>query len=472
MKCSRALLLCVTGLSSALAAGGGTITAVPLPNPQITGFNFPESEATILTWAYDLGNNTPGAAAAFTNLHLHGWGLWAALTMQTSQLDNRMPLRVFETWYTPQEVDQIPIGSSPASLTSLPRQRSTLRNFVQFEHGLEPRPQPQAPASDGNETVFGYVKFDPTAAAHLVKENLLSAATLNQLMQGGAQQIPVFPKTALTLKSAFQIITAQALVEGRYYRLNVWTGPPQTPQAWGPAQWPGVVWIDIAGGGSGAGQVDMVASADGSSRTSATTYPVSDMIFHRLSALEAQEFNQGQPGQNAAAGDYAVLVAMHVAGREIARWTWQTFWWTPTPDNPRYPSSTEIAALRPAMLSGATRMYAMSLGYDMITPGQPNVGGENAGLGLYAYNPYLEARFGPSNLPDSLPGTDPFGRPAANNVGTACNCMSCHMRANYNPGKLATAPRYSGSRYTSMDDPQFNGTLQVDLLWSIQELAK
>jgi hypothetical protein len=365
-------------------------------------------------------------------------------------------------------VDQIPIGSSVLALQSLPRQRSALRNFVQFSHGVDP----SAAATDGSETVFGYVKFDPTAAAHLLTQNLLSAATLNQLMQGGAQQIPVFPNTSLTLKSAFQIITAQTLVEGRYYRLTGWPGPPQTPQAWGPAQWPGVVWIDIGGGGSGAGQVDMVASADGSSRTAATTYPVSSMINHRLSALEAQEFNQGQPGQNVAAGDYAVLVAMHVAGREIARWTWQTFWWTPTPGNPQYPSSAAIAALRPAMLTGPTRMYAMSLGYDMITPGQPNVGGQNAGLGLYVYNPYLEARFGPSNLPDSLPGTDPFGRPASNNVGVECNCMSCHMRANYNPSNLESAPKYSGSRYTDMNDRQFAGTLQVDLLWSIQELAR
>ncbi|HEY5078883.1 MAG TPA: hypothetical protein VII43_03510 [Opitutaceae bacterium] len=446
------------------------MTAVPLPNPQIPGFNFPESEATILGWSYDLGNNTPGAAAAFTNLHLHGWGLWAALTMQTSQVDNRAPLRVFETWYTPQEADQIPLGSSSSALALLPRRRSAIQSFAQFSHGLEPRDA--VTAVDGSETVFGYVKFDPTAAAHLVKQNLLKADTLNQLMLGGAQQIPVFPNTALTLKSAFQIISARDLVERRFYRLSVWTGPPATPQGWGPSQWPGVVWIDIQGGGGGAGQVDMAASTDGSSRTAATTYPVSSMINHRLSGLEAQEFNQSQPGQNAAAGDYAVLVAMHVAGREITRWTWQTFWWTPTPDNPQYPSSPEIASLRPTMLAGPVRNYAMALSYDMITPGQPNVGGQNTGLGIYVYNPYLEARFGPSDLPDSLPGSDPFGRPAANNVGVACNCMSCHMRANYNPGNLESAPKYSGSRYTDMNDRQFTGTLQVDLLWSIKELAK
>ena len=39
--------------------------------------------------------------------------------------------------------------------------------------------------------------------------------------------------------------------------------------------WPGVVWIDVKGGGGGSGQIDMQAATDGSSRTDATTYPVS-----------------------------------------------------------------------------------------------------------------------------------------------------------------------------------------------------
>jgi hypothetical protein len=342
---------------------------------------------------------------------------------------------------------------------------------VQFEHGLGPRDR-ELLAATGSETVFGYVKFDPTAADHVLQQRLLTTAALDQLLAGGAAQIPVFPNTALTLKSAFQLITAKTLVQGRYYRLNVWSGPPATPQAWAPYQWPGVVWIDVLGGGGGNGAIDLEASTDGGSRTDATTYPVSSLINHRISALEAAEFNGGQPGSDVAAGDYAILVAMHVAGREIARWTWQTFWWSPTPDDPQAPSSAAIAGLRPAQLAGAPRHYAMALGYEMTAPGQPNVGGQNAGNAIYAYNPYLEARFGPANLPDSLPGNTPEGQPAANNVGVACNCMSCHIRANYNPANLATAPRYAGARYTDLADPQFAGTLQVDFLWSLPELAK
>ncbi len=476
MRCSRAPLVWTAAILSALPAGGGTITAVPLPDPQVPGFHFPESEATIVTWVHDMGTGAPGAQAAFTNIYTHGWGLWTALNMQTSQVDNGDRLRVFETWYTPQEIAEQPGGTAPAAppvpLVSRRRQRAPLQDFVQFEHGLEPGERDRLAQAPGSEAVFGYVKFDPTAADHVVKQQLFSLAAMNQLLMAGAQQISVFPSTALTLKSAFEVITSKTLVGGRYFRLSVWSGPPPTPQAWGPDMWPGVVWIDIMGGGSGSGQIDTEASTDGGSRTDATTYPVSSMINHRLTALEAAQFNMSQPGAGAAAGNYAVLVAMHVAGREIARWTWQTFWWTPTPDNPQLPSSQVVAAMRPAQLTGAPRNYAMALGYDMTTPGQPNTGGANEGNAVYAYNPYLEARFGPANLPDSEPGSDPGGQPAANNAGVNCNCMSCHIRANYNPNNLATAPKYAGARYTDLNDPQFAGTLQVDLLWSLPEIAK
>jgi hypothetical protein len=470
MKCRETLIALAAGLISALPAGAAALTAVPLPDPHVPGFRFPESEATILTWVHAAESGTPDSAGASGNLATHGWGLWTALTLATSQVDQGETLRVFETWYTPQEIDGqfTRVSKTPATGS---RGRSPLSNFLQFEHGLEPRDRELLAQQQGSETVFGYVKFDPTAAAHVAEQRLLSTAALDQLMAGGAQQIPAFPVTALTLKSAFQIITSKTLVNGRYYRLNVWSGPPSTPQAWAPYQWPGVVWVDVQGGGSGSGQIDTEASTDGGSRSEQTTYPVSSLINHRITAYEAAQFNLSQPGSGVEAGDYAILVAMHVAGREITRWTWQTFWWTPTPDDPKLPSSQALAALKPPQLKGAARNYAMSLAYDMTSPGQPNVGGQNMGGAIYAYNPYLEARFGAANLPDSLPGIDPEGNPASNNVGTACNCMSCHVRANYNPNNLATAPRYSGSRYTDLDDPQFAGTLQVDFLWSLPEIA-
>jgi hypothetical protein len=512
-------------LLAASPAWAATFSAAPLPDPRIPGFRFPERESTIVNWVYELGRGDPAAEApaAFESMQQHGWGLWTALTLETSQVYEGHRLRVFETWYTPDEL----VGrSDPSAIAATGRRRASLRQFEQLHRGdpgrRDPPPPAAAPSAEaqfgalnglplppgfdpadaaaglpgqdalpseapaarpaagrpspvpGSETdrVIGFVKIDPTAAAHIARQGLLSTRSLDRLLRGGAQQVPPFPPTALTVKAVFQVITRQKLVGQRYYPLKVWRGPPDTPRPWGPSKWPAGVWIDTLDGGNGRGAVDGSGSTDGSTRTDDTTYPVSGMINFRLDDAEAAALNLDHPGMGAAGGDYAVLVAMHVAGREIARWTWQTFWWTPTPDDPFLPSSASIAGLRPAQLQGAPRNYAMALAYDMVIPGQPNTGGENAGLPVYAYNPWLESGFVPGDLPDSLPGLDPAGRPSANNYGFQSNCMSCHMRANYNPSRLPAAPRYSGARYVDPGDPQFAGTLQLDFLWSLTDHAQ
>ena len=469
---ARAVIL--AGLSGTLAAAAAAIVPVPLPDPRIPGFHFPESEATIVNWVSDLSNGSASEAApqAFENIVLHGWGLWTALTRETGQVYAGQRLRVFETWLTPEELAAPAETIGAPALPVAPRRRAMLRTLDQFDHEENIR-RPAVPAGAAEtDRVIGFIKYDPTAATHILQQKLLSLAALDQLLQGGARQIPAFPPTALSLKPVFQVIAAKSLVAGRYYRLKAWPGPPDPPQVWGPAQWPGVVWIDVQGGGGGQGGIDEQAADDGSTRTDETTYPVSSFINYRLTGDEADAFNQAHAGADVSAGDYAILVAMHVAGHEITRWTWQTFWWAPAPDAPPLPSSAANASLRPAQLQGAPRHYAMALGYALLSPEQPNVGGGNSGLAVYTYNPWLEARFGPADLPDSLPGYDPNGQAAGNNYGVASNCMSCHARANYHPGKLATAPRYSGSRYVDLNDPQFAGTLQLDFLWSLAKNAR
>ena len=486
-----ALLL---GMSSALQAQNG---AVPLPDPKIPGFKFPESESTIMDWVFTWTTNgsslppneAPAATEkAYANVHLHGWGIWTALTTETEQTFEGQKLRVFETWPTPD--DLIAAGAKPDGLKTFfasPPSRSVPQAFHQFAHVKGTRggvlKRGAASSFHGEETVKGFVKYDPSAAHHITDQGLLKVATLNALLNAGANQVPAFPNTALALKPVFTKL--QPLVGGRYYQLPVWTGPPAEPQAWPSEKWGNWVWIDLQNGGQGKGETDKTGKADGSSRTEATTYPISSFIHFKLNAAQAIAQNQATaallqksggttaPTQaEAQAGDYEVLVGMHVAGRETTRWTWQTFWWAPQADQPPLPSSPKIADLRPAQLQGAARHYAMALAYSNLAPTDPYVGGANVGESLYAYNPYLEAGFGPSILTDSIPGYDSNGKLVANNVGVQTNCMSCHGAANYTNGTVITAPAYSGDRYISLDDPRFQGTLQVDFLWSLPNNAK
>ena len=444
-------------------------------DPKIPGFHFPESEATLTGWITEMTRGvvqTSGPSAA-ERIELHGWGLWTALTAETAQVYEGQRLRVFETWLTPDDLVNAANVTSVIARSLRPRGRAPLQALSQFKNrtagvGV------QALAAGDNliDRVVGFVKFDPTAADHILKQGLLNTSALDALLQGGAQQIPAFPATALVVKPVFQIVKVGDLVDGRYYALKVWPGPPGVVQSWGPEKWPGCVWLDVLDGGAGRGAIDASPQADGSTRTEETTYPLSALIHYRLSVADAAALNAAKPGIGASAGDHAILVAMHIAGREIARWTWQTFWWTPTPDDPHAPSSSAIAGQRPAQLRGAASNYAMAFAYTMLTPDQPYVGGENVGAVVYAYNPWIESRFSPADLPDSKPGFDPSERPADNNFGVQTNCMSCHAQATYTPReKRFIAPRFTGARYVDLIDPQYVGTLQVDFLWSIPRNA-
>ena len=299
-------------------------------------------------------------------------------------------------------------------------------------------------------------------------------------------QVPDFPNTGVSVKPVFQPLASSQLVNGRYYQLMTWPGAPQLTKNTGTGmwdsqpfpqlQWGQCVWIDIQakGKGPGTGGVDKKCAADGSSRTDASTYSVDEFVHFQLSPKEAELQNKdaSQNGSNALAkpGDFSVLVAMHVTSREMTRWTWQTFWWVPNPDQPTAPSSPAIAATRPAQLQGAPRNYAHCNAYSMEFPPQPITGGKNAGESIYCFNPYLEAPFKTSLLTDSIPGMTTVANKQVktpNNVGPQTNCMSCHTRANYTPNNAPTAPQYSGDRYVDVNDPAFKKTLKVDFLWSI-----
>ncbi len=472
-----ALLLGAVFFAAALPAQ--PIRPEKLPNPLITAFHFPETEATLTRAITEMarGTTTETRDAAAAKIFLHGWGLWTAVTADTAQFSDGQRLLVFETWLTPDDLAGQSVLAPRADLrVRNPRsagRRSSLKIIDAFERPELDDDPGERPASKTHiDRIVGFTKFDPTAANHIATQRLLDRDTLDALLTGGAQQVTPFPATAIVVKPVFQIVRARELVEGRYYALKAWTGPPDLPQPFPPSQWPAAVWLDVRSGGRGQGAVESPFAADGSERTADTTYPLASLIHYRLSAADAAALNFAKPGNDAAGGDYAILVAMHIAGRELARWTWQTFWWTPTPDDPQSPSSPRIAALRPPQLRGAARHYAMALAYTILSPNEPYVGGTNTAAAVYVYNPYLEARFAPADLPDSQPGLDPAGRPAANNVGIQTNCLSCHLQATYNPHRLPTAPRFTGARYVDLGAAEFVGTLQTDFLWSLPRHAK
>src|SRR6266478_8143075 len=77
----------------------------PLSDPQIPGFRFPEAEATILRWVAESASSDGSVRReAERKINLHAWGLWTALTAKSGEVLEGQELRVFETWYTPQNI--------------------------------------------------------------------------------------------------------------------------------------------------------------------------------------------------------------------------------------------------------------------------------------------------------------------------------------------------------------------------------
>jgi hypothetical protein len=468
------LLVGGLGLAYASAPGGdatiaqaaGGITPVKLPDPGIPGFKFPEDEATILSW---VKNNDQHS------INKHAWGIWTALNMPSGETFDGQNLSVLETWVTPQDI----LDLGPAALTRSVRDPRPSTFLRQFSHRIGQRAAASA-AAFSDSSVLGFVKYDPTGAQHITTNGLLSQAKLNQMLAAGQTEIPSFPTSAVSLKVQTVQLSSGSLVGNRYFALAAWPGPPPIPAPFpaGKSTWKQCVWIDTQdlGVGTGNGTVDTVWNSDGSSRTPETTYGIGSFIAFRLSASQARSLNALRRAlpinrliRAAAAGDYVIVEGMHVTSREISRWTWQTFWWTPNADSPPLPSSAMIAGDRPDQLKGAPRHYAVVPGYSMVFPDQPNTGGSNVGNSVYAFNPYLEAPFGPADLPMSKPGTY-NGAPVANNVGVQTNCMSCHAQACYPTADSSTM--YTGDQYMDLSGPQFQGKLKVDFLWSLNDDAE
>jgi hypothetical protein len=440
---------------------------VPLPDPKIPGFVFPEKETAIVEWTEKNDQHA---------ISKHGWGIWTALTSPSGEKFDGTDLLVFETWYTPQDLLNSQL-TNQKTLEKLLRDPLPLRGLRQLRI---PNKANGIPGTHGGNTVTGFVKFDPTGAQFIVDQNLFSKAALSTLVTSGKTDIPNFPISAISLKPVFQPLDQSKLVGGRYYMLPAWPGPPAQPQSFPSSEWKQCIWVDIqdAGPGKGTGKVDTVCKSDGSSRSDDTTYGLGRFIYFQLSATQAQTVNAVREAIHAinapiaVKGNYAILLGMHVTSREITRWTWQTFWWSPNPDEPPLPSSKAIAADRPAQLTGAPRNYSMAIGYSMKNPPQPNSGGMNVGDSVYVYNPWLEAGFGPDDLPASEPGTS-NGKAVLNNVGVQTNCMSCHDQASYS----STTPDlgsslYTGNQYIDLKGPQFKNNLRTDFSWSIPDSAR
>jgi hypothetical protein len=448
---------------------------LPKPDPR---FVFPQSETAINQWAYD-GKDAPE--------YEHGWGVWSGLTRFVGSI-NGTPVRAFETWSTPNlMIYQTQSGQGELLRASTtPRKRPGLelalphqfRNLPQAtKQKLLRAPEPKAGASDTR--IFVSVAYNPPAAQHAVSNKLFLQSTLDQYLKQGYTEVPDFPSNAITIKPVYKVISQN--VPNGIYTFPGWPGTPSPAKTFSEADWNACVYVDINGKGPGGNSIDTGCKG----RNATNTFNLSNFISQKLSQADAEYLRRELNLKTATAGDYAILVAMHVTTRESKRWTWQTFWWSANADQPFSPSSKAIADVRPMkFLDPAAAHYAMAVAYEMVSPAQPIMGGKNTGAPVIAYNPHLEAGFDPTVFQYCASIGGNFSTPSAANCkqtdpsiqrfGVQTNCMSCHNLAMYNPkvdynsnGGANRETPYSPDLYMSLTDPAFQGSLKLDFAWSI-----
>jgi hypothetical protein len=449
----------VTGISP-------VITPQDLDPTLVQGFHFPEDPDRIKDWAV-----MPDSAYL---MYRHGWGLWTAITAPSSEAYMGQKLSVFETWLTSTDIIAATVRSQNADAVAMRTDPRPLRKLTQLQHQGAVATEPK---SHGAETVLGLVKYNPAAANHIMTHRLFDKATLEGMQAEGKTDVPPFPADAVVLKVLYTQIDPKELKDDRYFKMAVWTGPQHGAVAYPVDEWDNVVWIDLENG-SGDSEGKSSQEKD-ETRQENSTYNIDDFIHFRLTKPQAQRLTEESrvAGENITyeEGRYFVLNSLHIITREIEQWTWQSYYWEPTPTNPYEPSSAAIAAEMPSELGHAARHYAMTVGYSMISTNQPLTGGKEEGTPVYCYGPYLEAPFDAADMPASKAWTYQ-GKTYNNTVGVQSNCMSCHAYAatpfemqpmGNGSLSLPAFSLYTGDRYVDLNDPLLKGKLRSDFLWSI-----
>lgn len=450
MRTTSRILVCTASLLATCAFAQAQNVVVPQPVP--SGYGFPTDPATIDGWV----NNADVAA-----MRGHAWNLWAGMTSASGQMGDGANLPVWETWYGNEDLFPPPsltAAALPPEALLRPRPRA-LRTFVQplqFRHN----PSPAAAAAAAGTNIVSFNKFDPEEASFIVAPQAgpgnatyfynrqASLQNLNQAWPAGTtgqnRAINEFPIRAIETKPVFRLVKAAGLTPQ-----PLWQGPANATNANNPtpATWKTCVLVDPAGSGDvrPATAAEIAAKVD-VGRMACSTYrygPLSLFYSFKMSADEAAAFVLAQGGP-AVAGDYAVLVAMHVNTKEIPFWAWQTFWWQPGGDTPNgFPGSK---AQQPATLPAPWNNYAMCTNYNQtVKPGSSTMD--------VCFNPYLE--------------TSP-GIPA----GITSNCMSCHGTARV-ANNQDYPPAYTAPIDFFGDTTYFNTTsTHTDFSWAIPGQAQ
>lgn len=415
---------------------------------------YPTSAERINGWINELATDS---------IRAHAWDIWESITTTTTS-----GLPVWETWYTGHELFEM--GGIDSE------NRPLFRDFefpTQFFHTSVLT----SPPIDVAERPTSFNRFTQSVANYIWDHGYNEASVLTQINDSfnasgtpiAERQIQTSADTidakSIVLKPVFQFIEGN-----RPTAIPYWAGVSvesttnlTNPE---PYTWRQCVVVDPTGNlrpgtthsmscnGAPAQEWPVISMDDFYNVLITQEQADSFSTFALESGDDLGEDNKGDSASVAdlvKPGNYALLMAMHVTGKEVNKWTWQTFWWSHFPDNALYGKD------RPSTITGPWDNYNMRTAYYMVAPANTPFGGEP----LISYNPYLET---------NLSGTVPMENIADSSIrwyGVFSNCMSCHRMAAY------PSSNYVPDGYIDPADSfKFSANTKTDFLWSIPTRAQ
>lgn len=454
--------------------------SVYVPPPPVR--TFPSTNPRIQAWI---------SQDAMDSIRAHGWDIWQSINTTT-----RAGQPVWQTWYSGHELFEMTSGETRA------KARANRHGMLEFEvrplpPGHRP-PRAMAMTADGipydaAERTFAFNRFSKTTAQFIWRNKLNNGDRLRDtLMSMLARNLPVAQWQVLTspdstdpqsfvLKPVYQFISGTEVTA-----VPVWMGndsgstyDPGNPV---PSRWRHAIAVDPTGKYKLGDSITMVVNNE--LPVKLPVVPINQFYYIKITREDSIHFSTFGPvngdfigvanDTSAQAvymamrpGNIGLLMAMHVTGKEIPNWTWQSYWWALNP-------ADSMGADRPSAIPAPWNHYDMTVAYAM-----QHVNGTR----WIAYNPYLET---------SLGGGVPTGPNEADTVawtGVTTNCMSCHRRAAIGWGLVQTGnpphatvsptvPPYGPDMYVDAGDsliftqPVQGVTgrvpvIKTDFLWSV-----
>ncbi|UVO55460.1 hypothetical protein [Sphingomonas sp. SUN039] len=452
--------------------------ACPAPRGIPTGFDYPQSAATVQGWV---------ASGNVARTRTHGWNLWAAL----NTVQNGQP--VWQSWCTETQAFASATtlaaanvhGGKPMRAFKLNNGLTTGADPINFPvspvYAVPPPVMaryagskcliPATPTSiaslangptlqnNGDVMVAGVIYNQP--AYNWIRNNkLYQQSTLNGMIPPPNQtkQMAAMPAGSIALKPMMWPVKGSG-----FTALPVWDDLKNDNGVYSgfeiQSQWPRAVAVTPTPQATVA-----PASVQYLYGVTMNGKPLGPNTYASPRVAGVQQFYNYRPnlatmaqcdraildasayyayGRMFQQGDYLVLVAMHVMSKEQPAWTFQSVWWSDRPNAGPYAANRPNLPVTQA--PGPWRNYLMTATYGIpATPG--------GAQWPVAYNPYIE-----------LAADHPI----------ATNCMNCHHRAAW-PAKSDEYQAAGGPGALDIyaqSNPIFNGLIGVDSLWSISDRA-